>query len=389
MKRKVILMSSEESFHNNYGAALQGHALYHYIANLGFDVDIVRYKGGEFTFKTKNKLIKTLVGIARKILRRSVVKPTQNISLELSEKKAKREKFFMDFQHETMTFYNEKRVNYHQLLQNIPEADYYVCGSDQIWNPFFKGGQNDLGYFLKFAPKGKRKIAYAPSFGCDDLPEKARKNLKELLQDFHSISVREESGVEIVKRYAGREAKWVLDPTMLMTPEYWKGVSRMPEGVKKPYILCYRFADSEHTKSMIDEVSDTLKMPVVSLPLSEVALKDDYNFVFDAGPREFIGLIENASLVCTDSFHATVFSVLMKTPVCVFLRESFKSGESMNARIYSFLKMVSLQDLMVSRDDTIDKMMKCLNVDYTAAHEKLAVLRNDSGNYLKNALKED
>lgn len=389
MHRKVIMMTSEESFHNNYGAALQGHALYHYISNLGFEVDIVRYKGGEFTFRTKNKLIKTLIEIARKILRRHDARSIQDVSPELMEKKKKREKLFMDFQYETMTFYNEKRMNYPQLLKNRPDADYYVCGSDQIWNPFFKSGRNDLGYFLKFVPKGKRKIAYAPSFGCDDLPEKAKRNLKDLLKDFYSISVREKSGVEIVKRYAGREAKWVLDPTMLMTPKYWKSVSRMPEGVQKPYILCYRFADSEKTKSMIDESASILKLPVISLPLSEVSLKDDYHFVFDAGPKEFIGLIENASLVCTDSFHATVFSVLMKTPVCVFLRESFKSGASMNARIYSFLDMLSLQNQLVSPEDTKDKILKCLEVDYTEAHEKLTILRNESESYLKNALNED
>ena len=174
--------------------------------------------------------------------------------------------------------------------------------------------------------------------------ETARKTLPALLKDFNAISVREQSSVEIVRKYANRTAEHVLDPTLLRTDKQWRHIAKKPEGLPEHYILSYRFAESDSTKQMIDRIAMETGLPVVSLPLSAVAMKDDYYSVFEAGPQEFVGLIDNASLVCTDSFHATVFSIIMKTPVCVFLRESYENGNSMNSRIYSLLK---IQDIFL------------------------------------------
>ena len=127
------------------------------------------------------------------------------------------------------------------------------------------------------------RVAYAPSFGCDDIPDTAKKTLPALLEIFNAISVREKSGVEIVKKYTSRKAEHVLDPTLLRTTLEWRTIEKVPKKLPKHYILSYRFAESEETKSMIDQISKKTGWPVVSLPLSAVAMKDDYNSVFDAG----------------------------------------------------------------------------------------------------------
>lgn len=390
MRITATIMTSEESFHNNYGAALQGYAIYSVIHDLGIYPTIVRYQGGQFQnssakyylFRAKRRL----GAVVHCMLPSHAEKESRLLKKENAEAIKKREELFIAFQNEMMSFYNIRRMTWQQLKKHYPLTDVYICGSDQIWNPYFKNGRNDPGYFLAFAPKGAKKIAYAPSFGCDDLPDSAKANLKELLSDFHAISVREQSGVEIVKKYADRVAQWVLDPTMLRKPEQWKQLSRLPSNLPEKYILSYRFADSGKTKRMLDQLSEATGLPVITLPLSIVAMKDNYQAIFEAGPREFIGMIEHASLVCTDSFHATVFSVLMKTPVCVFLRESYDGKSSMNSRVYSLLEMLNLQNNIMNEDATVAKALKCLETDYTSAHELLADYRKESLEYLKNAL---
>lgn len=392
MGKTITILSSEESFENNYGAALQGQALYATLQDMGYAPQFVRYKGNEF----EESYLQYLVFCVKRIggyVYHAVCPKVQTIQHNRLRKQFKeeiraREAIFKSFSREYMSFWNRKRVGWYCLKRKHPLTDVYICGSDQIWNPYFKRGRNDPGYFLAFAPKGSKKIAYAPSFGCNDLPTKARENLGVLLDDYSAISVREESGVDIVRRYAERDAKLVLDPTMLRTPEQWDDLACFPDGIPGKYILCYRFAESEHTKQTIRKMSEELELPVVSLPLSDAGMKDgEFMPVFTAGPREFVGLIRNATLVCTDSFHATVFSVLMKTPVCVFLRESYLEGNSMNSRVYSLLKMLNLEYLIMTHGDTAEKAQVALREDFTEAHQILAQKREESLNYLREALK--
>ena len=393
MDKTVTILSSEESFGNNYGAALQGYSLFSTLQEWGYNPSFVRYRGGRFSNKYKKYSVFAVKRCLGFVYHRLFPSKTEmkHIRMQRPFRRdiQKREASFKEFSEENMSFWNKKRVDWWGLKDNYPVSDFYICGSDQIWNPYFKGKQNDPGYFLAFAPKGAKKIAYAPSFGCDDLPDKAKTNLEELLSDFTAISVREYSGVDIVKKYAKREAQWVLDPTMLRTSEQWREFARLPEGIPDKYILCYRFAQSEHTKQYIEKISEKLNLPVISLSLSNVSLEDDFEKVFHAGPKEFVGLIKNAALVCTDSFHATVFSVLMKTPLCVFLRENYDSGNSMNTRVYSLLKMLSLEHLIISPDASLQDMGAALKENFLEAHTILAQKREESIAFLKGALNKE
>lgn len=392
MCKTATMVTSEESFNNNYGATLQGYALYSVLQELDVEPTIIRYQGGQFQNSTVKYYIfrfkRRISTVIHKLFPRPIERETRRLLLRHIKFVEKRQKLFISYQDELMTFYNARRMTWQKLKTHYPVTDIYICGSDQIWNPYFKNGRNDPGYFLAFAPKGAKKIAYAPSFGCDDLPDEAKKNLKDLLHDFTAISVRENSGVDIVKKYAGREAQCVLDPTMLKTGEQWAAEARLPEGLPDRYILSYRFADSEVTKKMIDELSKKMRLPVITLPLSLVSMNDDYIKVFEAGPREFIGIIQNAELVCTDSFHATVFSILMNTPVCVFLRESYDGKSSMNSRVQSLLGMLNLQENIITEDDTLEKALRCVNVDYSDAYTILADYRKRSLEYLRTAIEE-
>lgn len=387
--KTVALLTSEESFINNYGAALQGYALYTTLKEMGLKPEIVRYKGGECrNSQVEYHLFQIKRALGKKYHALIDSKP-ESLTTEVENRIRTREKMFSIFSQTYMSFWNEDRVTWQQLRKVYPVCDYYICGSDQIWNPYFKNGYNDPGYFLAFAPKDAVKVAYAPSFGCDDIPDTAKKTLPTLLETFHAISVREKSGVEIIEKYTSCKAEHVLDPTLLRTTRAWKMVEIVPEKLPENYILSYRFAELKETKSMIDRISKETGWPVVSIPLSAVAMKDDYNSVFEVGPQEFVGLIDNASLVCTDSFHATVFSILMKTPVCVFLRESYENGNSMNSRVYSLLNTFHLESHILTQNAKIEDAMKCIDEDYTEAHQILDIERKKSQDFLKKALLQE
>lgn len=389
MKKSITILTSEESFHNNYGAALQGYALFSTLQEMDLAPQIVRYQGGQFQDSAYRYYLMQAKRRIRLFIEKlhSYKSEKRYYSKKFADKIRLRECLFLSFLNENMVFYNKRRMTWQRLKKNYPHTDYYICGSDQIWNPYFKGGRNDPGYFLQFAPKDAKKIAYAPSFGCKDLPPKSQKTIKEYLSSFDALSVRENSGVEIISKYTGLPSRVVLDPTLIRSPEQWKAIARLPKGLPDRYILCYRFADSQQTKQKIDKISAMTGLPVISMPLSIPSLRDEnYQFVFEAGPREFIGLIENAELVCTDSFHATVFSILMKTPALVFLRENYEGGDSMNSRVYSLLENLNLTQMIVTPNQEVDTTLINQHIDFDRVHWVLKTMRAESLDFLRNAL---
>jgi hypothetical protein len=398
MGKTVCIMTSEESFHNNYGAVLQGYALFHEIQKKGYNPKIVRYRGGmhlrkkDMSFYLRNyQRIRTIgIILISKFYSLFKSKKQKARSKQIKKYRAQifeRESLFLSFQNSNMKFYNSKRIGWYDLKEFTPLADIYLCGSDQIWNPYFKSGRNDLAYFLDFAPIGKKRIAYAPSFGCSELPEKAKSNIADLLSKFDFISVREKEGAKIVFDAIGKEVPVVADPTLLFTHTQWISISTLPNNVPKDYILCYRFSDNIQTKKSIDAISDLTGLPVVSLPLSKVAMQDNYLKIFNAGPSDFVGLIKNAKLVCTDSFHAVVFSLIFNVPFYVFPRENFSGvSANMNSRIINILRLSNLQKRFISDVSNIN-VEDIFSIDFQHSNSSISDLRKFSLEWLEKALK--
>lgn len=387
--KTICMMTSEESFHNNYGAALQGYALYTTLKKLGYDPKIVRYFGN-MQPKLSTYPLPTALRIIASRAYHSVkdglaVTEKKKITAKYKKEIRQRERIFLDFQ-KYMSFYNDKRIGWYDLEKCPPIADIYVCGSDQIWNPYFRSQKNDLGYFMDFAPAGKPRIAYAPSFGCDSLPPNAKANIGELLGKFHGVSVREAAGQRIIKQEVGLDVPVVADPTLLLTSDDWAQIERPVVGMPEKYILCYRFSDNDTTKENIDKISQQTGLPVYTMPLAWHTLKDDYNKVFAAGPQEFIWLIRHATLVCTDSFHATVFSLICETPFCVFMRENFNASKAnMNSRIDNLLKIAELSERLMLDLKDVD-INTIFEVDFSKFKNNIKELREESLEWLSDRL---
>lgn len=219
----------------------------------------------------------------------------------------------------------------------LPDAireqyDFFVAGSDQIWNWRFPATKFD-DYFLTFA-RDAQKIAYAASFGVEDIPQELQKTYQEGLQGFAHLSVREAAGATIVQKLVGREVPILIDPVMLLTREEWRKVAKKPRvDLTKPYVLKYYLGDGNED---IDRWAKDKGYQVY--PLLDPAVPKLYS----AGPGEFLSLIANAALVVSDSFHCIAFSILFQRPFVVCQRRD-KEGD-MHSRLHTLLETFGFQD---------------------------------------------
>lgn len=384
---KIGIMTSNASFLDNYGAVLQAYALTKQLKKWGTFPEIFNYQ-----YNTGSQIVATEFEVDRSIKARlkyvfsGDITITQKILYRYARKKrnAQRE-LFKKFVQEYVPIDLLKEVSYENLKSKELEYDCLICGSDQVWNPLIHANQNDAGFFLQFGGEKCKRIAYAPSFGVAKLPEQAKSTLKEYTDKFTALSVREQSGAELMKEVCGRDVPVMLDPTMMVDDSIWTGFNKMPKGIPSQYILVYRFGKMEYMEEYIRRCEAKLKIPVLEIPVSIESYGRGHKLLFGVGPEEFVTLIRNARLVLTDSFHASVFSILNHTQFYTFLRQGRTQKNNMNNRMENLLQIVGLQERLIYPDsDGIDYS----EINFENADFILTEKRKESQEFLKNALGE-
>lgn len=340
---------------NNYGNRLQNYALEKVLTEMGNTVtSIVPYKPN---------LVK---GTIKTLIRKD------NENLKIKCLKSKRLKEFIAFDKQYVHTYAINSDNF----ENIPEENYdcFISGSDQVWNPDWA----DYTYnktFLRFCQERKR-ISYAASFGVDSIPEKWIEKYRVGLSEFRYLSVREKTAVEIVADIIGKPCNRVLDPTMLLNKSEWDKIAKVStKDKRKKYILTYFLGGkSDELNIKILEYARRFECDVINM-------LDINDSAYMAGPDKFVGLISKAELVLTDSFHATVFSILYERPFVVYNRQGI--GSKMGSRLSSLLEMCALSD---RKSDFIDEK-KLLICDFTSARKKIEREKIHSIDFLQKSIK--
>ena len=232
-------------------------------------------------------------------------------------------------------------------LYSIPEIKRYkklIVGSDQVWNTDIS---NDACLRLDFACPGQEKYSYAASFGKSSLDENEKVMFKKSLSDFNAISVRELTAKKIVNDL-GYKAECVLDPTLLLSGEEWKGVIENSSSVKHindKYVFCYLLQGNNLNKTIISKAKSYAKKR--NLKLVVVGQRDYYSLKFwdstkydnTSGPIEFLQYLYFAQCVFTNSFHGTCFSIIFQKQFYTFLKE----GNERNSRILDLLSLLGLE----------------------------------------------
>ena len=327
----------------NYGNRLQNYALTKLLQNEGFKVfNGIRVFTKEDWIIRTNGAIKKLIKLCTPF---SVIKGKLYSLQDKSGLKHEREKRFLDFIHSYTTILNPVVCVNHLCANKAFEKygiDYYIAGSDQVWNPYYEAKEYE---FLTFAPKDKR-LSFAASMGVDSIPEEAKLYFKMNLLDMKYISVREEKASEIVKELTGRTADVTLDPTLLLDKTEWEHIAKKPELYIEDKYICTYF---------LGEVPEAVKAFAIEKEMPVYALNSqDSPELYTLDPAEFLYIIQNASYVLTDSFHAVAFSIKFNKEFYVFDRKQ-DGVSSMFSRIETITKRFGLENRIQNRDRIVEQ----------------------------------
>lgn len=370
---------------NNYGSILQSFALQYILKKLGNDVTVIRYEEKSLMQKLHRMRSKEWTINKWNYIKNYYIIPIWNKSLR-NGLKLRNERFYK-FKVEKF-IYSNIYTDLNDISEFVKTMDVIVLGSDQVWHP----SNLEMNYFtLNFVPINIKKNSYAPSFGVSNLTNIQAKKTIDFLKRFDAISVRELSGKKIIKDLIGKDVEIVCDPTLLLSSDEWNGVLNVSKPlVNNKYILCYFIGDNPWQRKNAEAISKKFGLKIIALPHIDKYVHSDESYAdikyYDAGPIEFINLIKHASLVMTDSFHATVFSIINHTPFFTFNR--FKTGNkaSTNSRISSILKILDLEERHIKSEVDLNITDNNIMCDFSNTDKVLEKFRVSSLKYLKESI---
>lgn len=375
----------------NYGMLLQSYATQHYLDNAGFNTVIIRIKASEGVYSYVSKL-KYLLKILTKPLalkislkkrrRKKIVDRDPVLHAAQVERKRTADIFVKERFHDILYFSSEDTAR-----EAVKAYDAVLVGSDQQWNPsaFYSNTVT-----LMFVPNEVKKISYATSLGVSSIPKYLTKRGKEFLSRIDYLSVREPSGKIIIDSIVGKKAVVVLDPTFLLTKEDWDSSIKRMKLINEPYVFCYFLGDNAEYIEVVRQFcsNHSYKMVVVRNIETYTGEVSEIGDVILEGPsvEEFLNYIRYASVICTDSFHCTVFSIINHRQFVSFYRTKSSNKNSRNSRIDDLLGELSLQEHIYSMTNGVDEIVE-KTINYTAIDERIGKLREDSISFLNKSLK--
>lgn len=268
------------------------------------------------------------------------------------------------------------------LYMNPPSYDVYISGSDQLWNPTI--GFCNEPYFLTFVKNNGKKISYATSIGIEHLFDNEKANYAKWLDSYSHISVRENSAKQLLESFIDNEVTQVADPSFLPDRNHWKSLSIAPTQ-DKPYILLFTLSYSEVLLQFAKRFKQETGKELVYLCLKQPEGQKDYIVEMNAGPREWLGYIAHADMVITDSFHGTVFSIIMGAKnFFTYVPSTQKRGK----RMIDLLETFQLSSHIFTEGDLSKPIREY--VDQELNHENISKIylteQNRSREYLSEAV---
>lgn len=346
--------------YDNYGNILQKYALHHSLKKFADFTEVLWLKDNNFFHD-----LGTWFSHKRKIDGYDLANPQRKHYYE-----AIRTFKFKEFENRFI----KTRFDIPYLEEIGDEYDFFVVGSDQVWRPKFVLKEFP-GMFLENVPREK-KIAYAASIAVEKIPKENLEFFRRGISNFENISMREQSGVRIVKELIGRDVPLLVDPVFLLTAKEWLKIAQKPSWINEKYERGFIFAYSLRgvSEEILQYFSKKMNLPAVIMLNS----KNFWHYV--TGPEEFVWLMANASLVYSGSFHGTAFAALFKKPLVVhgWVGSTFD-------RIKSLLNLFNLNDCKIEGNDYT--AVNPFELDYGTLEKVLSLEREKSFKFLSDALK--
>lgn len=362
----------------NYGSCLQAYALQTFLNKNGNKFEIINYRPyNQFGMYSLINLRYFNKGV--------IVKNAYN--LFYFKKIINRNKKYNEFIHKYYILSNQDYLDEKELSKIINDYDTIVCGSDQIWNLSKSTYDRSLAYYLELDEKFKgNAIAYAPSFG--DTVNNIKKNEMfdfKYINNFDHLSFREKDVVKVMKEM-GFESSLVLDPTLLLNKDEWKKLIGPPI-IEKPYIFYYSLNCKRYSMEFVEKIGKEIGLPIVTSFMHPRECFKKIKIYGESGPLEFLNLLYYSTLVCSNSFHGTVFSIIFQKDFYAIFDEDKNKNIIRENRKASLLEQLGLAN-HISSFSNYKKLDEIKKTNYVEVNQKLKELQKISEDYLLNAIKE-
>lgn len=347
------------TFHwaTNYGAVLQCYALQTYLESLGHTVKVINYKPLQYE-ETIYKFFRY-----RKFLRIRVFISTLRKERELS-------------------LFRRRNLNMTELVRTCScvgklasQFDLIISGSDQVANPFFlKNGEGKNlitpTYFLGFPFNGKR-IGYAMSFGCTNYPEDAKMIAAPFIKGFDAISVREKTGIDIIRSMGRNDAIFAPDPTFLMDSGFYHTLADSSKAtLQLPFVYSFFIRNVGDMKSSLKKIDFGERCVIWN------------NEDGDYSMQGWLSKIKQADFVITDSFHCVVMCLMFHRQFLIVTEKDGNVG--MNDRVYTLLSPLDLDDRILCRTNLNSSSLSVINeVNWVSIDNQLSHFSQIGKEYLK------
>lgn len=384
----------------NYGGMLQSYALAKYLQQHGFQAEQVCYTFSSEPFLPPQKPVqpKPQENCQSSTLRTLFRRAYRSARYRLVYKRC--EQYYADYKKTVLprraskfaTFedkvpHSQTECDPNTVSEFVKDYDCLITGSDQVWNfEWF-----NPAFFLDLPEHRGKKIAYAASAGKSEFCEQEKAYLKRTLSAFDAVSVREADLVDTLDHLLGTDAvEQTVDPTLLLTAQDWDEIAS-PRLIKEKYLFCYFLHNDASLSKLAKQFAREhhLKIAVIPFPGIEYNMSDvsfgKYR-LDDADPSDFISLVKHAEYVFTDSFHATVFSLLYEKQFVSFPRGD---ARSMGSRLATLTELFGCKERFclaeVSEREEYIASLPPIRSD----HERFDALKKRSEAFLMRSLQND
>lgn len=353
---------------HNCGAMLQTYALQNTIKKLGFECEVVDYRpsiitdGYKIRMRTDGNILKEFVHF-------------------LITHKTQKEKFnlFKEFEEKSLNLSRITFTKEDEILNAELKYDALICGSDQVWNMDLNG--KSKVYFLDFENFKGKKISYAASIGSSIIKNEYVNEIRNYINKLDNISLRENQGREEIQKLTTKKVYQVLDPVFLMSKKDWKALECQNFKMDYDYAIIYVMEDNKIIDEISEFIATKLELKVICINSSLRKKKHVYKNISKVGPKEFVSLIKNAKLVCTNSFHGTSLSIIFKKPFITV------AHSSLNSRLESILNIFNLERHCVNKSfDNVEEFKNVIEHNFDNIENILTKERNNSIKFLESSL---
>ncbi len=354
----------------NYGSVLQAYATQQIFEQLGAETEVVDYfiermtqRGMSVRIRHKHPLLEKSALLT--LAARAILYPSYR----------RRFRVFRDFVNRNIKMTPHIYSCWEDFKKYPIEADCYWTGSDQTWNSLWNE-KLDAPFYLSYAPDDKPKFSYGASFGRTALEDWEIEPTKRLLSRYRSISVREASGVEIL-RSLSLDGTQVLDPTLLLTAHDWQPLIS-DKYAKHDYIFVYNANHEKGLEQIARRLAREKKLPIYFMSYHFHDFYKKGKLICCPEVEDFLGLIAHANYVVTDSFHCMAFAMNFRKQLMVYYPERFRT------RLESLVELTGQQNRVVQADSPLSAADE--PIDFAKISEILDGERAKALDYIRNAL---